>query len=145
MDKNRKKRLFKFVRDLHGKLPDATTFLWAHRNPKLNSWRKVDGIIRPRFLLDLIDSGCYQAVGKLKNLIDCSKHIDICPKNGIPADTLVRMFALHWACIEINECFGWAYRNKSKVKWKGRDFLYKNVKRGGCKSVRSKGFPKHHG
>lgn len=105
LEEEKEEELLRRVQSIHGQFPDSSTLLRSHMNPDPSNWRMAMGIIRPRYLLDIIDSLC-DGIGDDSENVDCSEFVTISPKNGLPIPTLVRLFALHWACIEINYCSG---------------------------------------
>lgn len=115
LDSKRTRQLLRAVKSLHGKVPDASSLVWAHQHPSASNWRySVNGIPRPRFLLDLVDEMRKRVVGDLKGLVDCSNSFTICPERGLPSDVVVAGFILYWMCREINSCTAWMTANQGK-------------------------------
>jgi hypothetical protein len=103
------------VKHLHGNIPDATSLRWAHQNPSLSNWEiSINGIERPRYIIDLVDKIRFDSIGKSNPLIACQKYIKISPKKGLPLKVIVTAFILYWACREINECTCWIRKNEDK-------------------------------
>jgi DNA-cytosine methyltransferase len=113
LGKEEEHRLLKKVMSLHGNVPDASSLLAAHMHPDQNHWRvSMDGVERPRSLLDKVDEIRKTTVGDSSELVECQEFIGICPPKGLPRDVIVASFILYWMCREINCCTNWALTNK---------------------------------
>lgn len=142
MGKDKEKKLLSLVKLLHGDVPDATTLLWAHRNPSRTWEKSCDGVVRPRVLLDRTDSIRKKIVRSKHKLVNCKEHIKICPKKGLPLITLVTAFILYWMCREINNCTNWMIHNRDEryipPEWGNRGLCLKDR----CGGVMSEDFPR---
>jgi DNA (cytosine-5)-methyltransferase 1 len=142
MGKKREEKLLSSVRSLHGTVPDATSLFQAHRTPSRRTWKKSqNGVIRPRALLDEVDSIRRGIVRSRNKFVDCKDIISIAPKTGIPLITLVSAFIVYWMCREINDCNRWMIENSERryipAGWEGRG----NPSKEKCRGVMSKSFP----
>jgi hypothetical protein len=136
LDEEEERALFKKVKSLHGRVPDASSLLIAHMHPNESDWSvSTDGVERPRWLLDVVDEIRISTVGNSSELVKCDEFIEICPPKGLPRDVVVAAFILYWMCREINCCTCWALAHR-RASLDGRHFHDAE-----CKGVLSADFP----